>query len=134
MVMVQKSWEGGREGDVTSCSTSASVLGQLWLWGDAGVMLQDGTCDPRKCRVAMGTPSPASARGRARPAVGFHQPSPIPSLPQWQRGAPASKLKPNQKFSFQRTQENVFPNKTVLNKVRAAGGRLLRQLHFAAFI
>lgn len=64
----------------------------------------------------------------------LHDPCPRLSLPQRQRGAPAFKFKPNQQFSFQRTRESVFPNKTVLNKGRAAGGRPLRHIHFAAFI
>lgn len=69
-----------------------------------------------------------------RLSVCLHEPSPSLSLPQRQRGAPAFPFKPNQNFSFQRTRESVFPNKTVLNKGRAAGGRLLRHIHFAAFI
>lgn len=77
---------------------------------------------------------PLSEPVQPRLSMCLHERSPSLSLLQRQRGAPAFKFKPNQKFSFQRTRESVFPNKTVLNKGRAAGGRLLRHIHFAAFI
>lgn len=69
-----------------------------------------------------------------RVSMCLHDPSLSLSLPQRQLGLQPSNFKPNQKLSFQRTRESVFPNKTVLNKGRAAGGRLLRHIHFAAFI
>lgn len=78
------------------------------------MMLEGGTARPRELKAPMGLRSPAGAHGRARPAptaepvrprvsTRCHKPFPGPSLPQRQRGAPTFKLKPNQKFSFQRT-------------------------------